>query len=198
MREKLLSREQAIALCADYGTGEHTQEEMAEKFNISRPYVSRVGRGIFYKDIPRPYMQYKITDRRRRGSDHPKNNGLTEALVVEIRVRFAAGEHEKELGAYYHVHPSTISFIVRGHSWKHAGGPIAPQLNYVSGERQISHVLTEREVRQIYLRYWNDKERIIDLSKEYRVTEGNISHIVRDRKWVSITKPLRPLIQKSA
>jgi hypothetical protein len=45
---------------------------------------------------------------------------LTEAIVLDIRARWAAGGVEqKALAAEYGVHPATISNICRGRLWRH-------------------------------------------------------------------------------
>jgi hypothetical protein len=59
----------------------------------------------------------------RSGSAHPFAK-LTEAAVVEIRVRRANGAMQKALAADYGVSEAYISEIVNGLTWVRAGGPI--------------------------------------------------------------------------
>lgn len=49
---------------------------------------------------------------------------LNEFIAEEIRIRCAAGERQKDLAAEFGVLPCTISQIVNGLRWRHAGGPI--------------------------------------------------------------------------
>lgn len=49
---------------------------------------------------------------------------LTEEQVVEIRQRYAAGESQPALCVEFGVAEGTVSRVVRGVSWKSAGGPI--------------------------------------------------------------------------
>lgn len=49
---------------------------------------------------------------------------LTEEQIVEMRVRFAAGETLLKLAADYGVSDSSVSMIANGLRWAHAGGPI--------------------------------------------------------------------------
>jgi hypothetical protein len=49
---------------------------------------------------------------------------LNEFIVEEIRVRHANGERQKDLATEFEVLPCTISQIVHGLRWRHAGGPI--------------------------------------------------------------------------
>jgi hypothetical protein len=62
--------------------------------------------------------------RARVGSAHPFAR-LTEAAVVEIRVRRANGAMQKTLAADYGVSDAYVSEIVNGLVWRHAGGPIS-------------------------------------------------------------------------
>lgn len=49
---------------------------------------------------------------------------LTEADVVDIRERVAAGEKQSSLADEYDIDRGTVSRIVNGKRWLHAGGPI--------------------------------------------------------------------------
>lgn len=66
-------------------------------------------------------------ERKARGSGHG-NAQLTEAQVLAIRERNYRGELGKHLAAEYHCSTSLISAIVRGHFWRHVGGPIKPYI----------------------------------------------------------------------
>jgi HNH endonuclease len=59
----------------------------------------------------------------RAGSAHPFAK-LTEAAVVEIRVRRANGAMQKTLAADYGISEAYVSTIVNGLTWVRAGGPI--------------------------------------------------------------------------
>jgi len=59
----------------------------------------------------------------RRGEEHP-NAKLTEAIVLEIRKRYAAGGvSQTALAKEYGVNQTKISEAVRGITWVHVGGP---------------------------------------------------------------------------
>jgi hypothetical protein len=62
---------------------------------------------------------------RRRHSHGSRHRGarLTEADVVAIRTRFAAGETQPSLSAEFGISSGHISHIVNGRIWKYAGGP---------------------------------------------------------------------------
>jgi len=59
-----------------------------------------------------------------RAGEKNGNAKLTEAQVVEIRERAAAGERGLTLAAEYGLHFNKISAILHGRSWVNAGGPI--------------------------------------------------------------------------
>ena len=49
---------------------------------------------------------------------------LTEADIIPIRDRYAAGETCKQIAKDFPCTPDNILAVVRGKSWKHIGGPI--------------------------------------------------------------------------
>lgn len=52
---------------------------------------------------------------------------LDEAIVLDMRIRFAAGGVDvQDLAEDYGVNPTTIGNALRGVNWKHVGGPLAP------------------------------------------------------------------------
>ncbi len=55
---------------------------------------------------------------------------MTEAQVVELRERYAAGADLRLLAAEYGVATSTAHLTVLGHKWKHVGGPITRRRIY--------------------------------------------------------------------
>lgn len=55
------------------------------------------------------------------------NAKLTEAQVVELRERHAAGESLAVLAAVFDLGVMVVHRIVTGQSWAHAGGPIRPK-----------------------------------------------------------------------
>ena len=64
-------------------------------------------------------------DRVRAGERHPASR-LTEAQVVEMRIRRANGAMQKRLAADYGISEAYVSEIVLGRRWQRVGGPIAP------------------------------------------------------------------------
>jgi hypothetical protein len=68
-------------------------------------------------------MGRKGRQRGPKGATHHKAR-LSEADVVDVRRRLAAGETQLAIGKMYNVHPTTIGYIARGKSWKHAASSL--------------------------------------------------------------------------
>lgn len=64
----------------------------------------------------------------RRGAAHPRAS-LTEAQVIQIRERFAAGETAAELARLFGVDRGKVAGIVHGTTWASVGGPVVPSKN---------------------------------------------------------------------
>lgn len=65
----------------------------------------------------------------RRGAEQGSKHHaavLTEAVVLQIRLRAASGVAQHVLSAEFRVSPQTVNSIVRGRCWRHVGGPIGP------------------------------------------------------------------------
>ncbi len=103
-----------------------------------------------------------------------RNGGskLTQAEVVTIRERHAAGETRKDLALEYGLAVSSVGRIVTGQKWPHAPGPIVEK---ASGRLSREDVI---EIRRLYreekLFQWKIAER-------FGTTPGNISSIVLGR-----------------
>lgn len=61
----------------------------------------------------------KVAKERQPRGESQGTAKLTEQEVIEIRARVQAGEIQKGIASEYGVCPGTISFIVRGDTWKH-------------------------------------------------------------------------------
>lgn len=63
---------------------------------------------------------------------------VDEKIVLEIREKYASREYYlSELSEIYNIHFGTISYIVRGDTWKHVGGPICRE-NRSKGSKRYS------------------------------------------------------------
>lgn len=77
----------------------------------SHLYPERVARGERHGSQTHP-------EALRRGSRHGMAK-LTEAVVLDIRARAAAGERQSALAREYGVTPTTVSFVVKRKVWAH-------------------------------------------------------------------------------
>jgi hypothetical protein len=62
-----------------------------------------------------------------RGGERSGTAKLTVAQVVEIRVRYAAGEGVEVIAADFDVSSANVSYVATGKTWTNAGGPISPK-----------------------------------------------------------------------
>ena len=101
-------------LCA---TGQATQEIAGRMFGLPQQQVSKIIRGVSYKDAGGPLSR---TSGRLDGEYHPRAK-LTQCEVDEIRNLLASGAEQQILAARFSVRPSTISNINCGKTWVRHG-----------------------------------------------------------------------------
>ena len=121
-----------------------------------------------------------------RGEKHSRSM-LTEDQVLEIRNLYASGEWTlRDLGKKYGVVYITIRSIVKGRSWKHVGGVLSDVDERSKGRggglKHRNAKLTEDKVRSIRKKYQDGKSNG-DLAKEYDVSSGTITCIVKGKTW---------------
>ncbi|WP_175279362.1 hypothetical protein [Prescottella equi] len=74
--------------------------------------------------------QSNVDDMHNRGRA-PRAGKLSDADIIAIRERRAAGARQKDLAGQYGVTDGQISMIVRGLRWAHVGGPIQNERKYI-------------------------------------------------------------------
>lgn len=93
-----------------YARGGITQTQLAEEYGVCHSVISDTVQGKLWKQA---------------GGGIFHRQRLTEAQVVKIRERFAAGGVRKAaLAREYGVDDTAIGQLIRGKTWPHAGGPI--------------------------------------------------------------------------
>lgn len=85
---------------------------LAKKYKLTSGVIHRIRLGFVYKDCGWPKEAPK-----RHVAGVAYNRKLTEEQVREIRIA-AATEQYKDIAARYDIDPSTISNIMRGHTYK--------------------------------------------------------------------------------
>lgn len=68
--------------------------------------------------------QSNVDEMRERGRGATPGRKLTDAQVVELRERRAAGARQKDLAEHYGITDGQVSMIVRGIRWPNVGGPL--------------------------------------------------------------------------
>lgn len=134
------------------------------------------------------------TERRRvaSGERHPHTK-LTEAQVIEIRARYAAGEApHRELAEEYGVSRKCVQRIVLGTDWRYAGGDSTPGMAglHRSGERSPNHKLTRQIVASLREEYATGKFPLEALGPRYGITPENAKLIVTGRTWKKAGGPI--------
>jgi Mor family transcriptional regulator len=104
----------------DYAAGV-TFSDLVKKFGVSQNRLRRAIRGRSYGQYGTPAA---VRPRTERGEKHHASK-LTAEIVVNIRVRYAAGERQTALAREYNVSQPSVRAIILGKTWTHAGGPIA-------------------------------------------------------------------------
>lgn len=118
----------------------------------------------------------------RRGESH-RSAKLTEADVLDIRERYAAGGVEqRDLADEYGVHRVQIGSILRGQTWKHVGGPRSTRPDK-AGERNPRVRVTETQVREIRARYAAGGVTLTALATEYRIGVSTVYSIISRDSW---------------
>jgi len=118
------------------------------------------------------------------GSNHGRTN-LTEQDVYEIRVAYhAGGVTQKELAAQYGCHAAAVSFMVRGETWKHCGGPRTCNKTRIADPKK--RMFSPAQIRTIRKRY-HAGETSTDLSAEYGCSHQSIISIAAMRIYKDVT-----------
>lgn len=97
--------------------GGTTHQAIADRFGISRGYVSEVARGLKRKHLGAT-ADYSPTANKRRGSSCNFAK-INEASVLEIRKMLASGAKQKEIADMFGVDQTLVSQIKRRKIWAH-------------------------------------------------------------------------------
>lgn len=128
-------------------------------------------------------------DRKRDGTSNQGERcgsvRLTEAIVLECRRRYAAGETQTLLAAEFGVDQSVISDAVRGKTWTHLAGAVVKP-NIRPGAK-----LTESVVLEIRRRYTDGETQAV-LAREFNVAHSTVSHAVHGRRWAHLEGAVSP------
>lgn len=113
----------------------------------------------------------------KHGSDHASTH-LTEAKVLEIRHRFAAGEKIANLASEFGITLGTISPLIRGRTWRHVPDAVI-RAEHSRAKLTAADVLAIRQKHK-------SGAKAADLCREYNVTRGTMSEILARKTWTHI------------
>lgn len=114
------------------------------------------------------------------GENH-HGSKLTEADVIQIRARYAAGEGSPALGRAFGISPDAVRHVLTGKTWGHVPGEVVP-VRVSRGEALSQAKLTAADIPVIRARCAAG-ELQKDLAVEYGVCKQAISNIVRGVVW---------------
>jgi hypothetical protein len=119
-----LSAQDVEQIRAEYAAGELTTLEIAQKFSITKSYVSRIGRGFARTDVPgeikgdRPKRPRRLHFTPPRGEKHP-NAKLDALCIVGIRTLVGKRVPTAKIAEIFGTTPENVSMISNRKRWKH-------------------------------------------------------------------------------
>ena len=124
-------------------------------------------------------VQDKVDRNRQTKGEDVHFSKVSEAQVVEIRERYAAGGvSQKELAAEYGLEGGTLHHLLTGKNWAHVGGPIhQPREHREQGELDME---AARAIRKRYAQGGISQRKLGEL---YGVTQSQISLVVNYKVW---------------
>lgn len=117
-----LTLEQVKEIRSLYAAGNVTQDDLAEKFGVTRRGIGSIIKGDNWKHAVSENEPRSLSDPKRRGKvgEVNKQAKLTEAQVREIRTLYAKGNTTcNELAQHYGVSGGAIHFIIIRRTWTH-------------------------------------------------------------------------------
>lgn len=109
-----LTGDQVLQIRHLYAAGNITHEELGRQFGVAGGTIASILTGKKWKHVGGPISRIDMH------GETNKTSKLTEADVLEIRRRYAAGGiYQRQLAEEYGVEQSNIGFIVRRKTWTH-------------------------------------------------------------------------------
>lgn len=112
------------------------------------------------------------------------NRKLNETQVVEIRERYALGEHDRDIAQDFDIASSLVWNIAIGGTYKDFGGPISkPRNGKVKGR------LTPEQVVEIRERFW-EGETSTAIAVEFHLSTSSVFDIVYGKTYLNVSGPI--------
>ncbi|AFH22805.1 hypothetical protein OSG_eHP35_00105 [environmental Halophage eHP-35] len=129
-----LTKEEVVEIREKYATENYQFQELAEEYDVNRPQIGHIIAGRKWKHADGPiFTTEKIAEIRKKNfpDENEENQGsgngntiLTEGEVVEMRKKYHNENiYQKDLAEEYGITRGAVGSIVRGDTWKYAGGP---------------------------------------------------------------------------
>ena len=179
--------------------------DLALEFNKSDRSIRNLGKGRTFPNLP---GAGELPSKILRG-EQVNTSKLNPQKVVSICEEFQLGASLTSLARKYGVTKQTVSAIVRGETWKHVGGPIAPSRGSrkawkgvpgeavkptkikrgptVKGSAHPSAKLTEAEALEIYKLAHSGELSDRAIAERYGIATSQVSSIRQGITWSAVT-----------
>lgn len=158
-----------------------TQQELANKFNISKSTITNIVNG---------HRWQHITHINKLPNTPSRNNKLTEQTVIEAVNLYKTGQYtQKEIALKINVNKSTIAKALSGRNWTQTTGIAEPlniprkKDNYRISNRKN---LTDQNVLDI-VNLYNSGIYQYDIAKMFNITQASISSIISGKTYSYLT-----------
>jgi hypothetical protein len=169
-----MTDKQVIEARRAYVAGEIKQEEIATKYGLSQTRCSSMLFGKTYKDIGEA-----VTAR-------PNYRRLTDKEVLEARRAYAAKEvNQNQLAAKYNLHQKTISWLLRGKTYKHLPGAVP------DGNGQFQRKLTDEQVLAARKAFRTRQIAVKHLADYYRLDRAPMQNILVGKSYKNVPLAVR-------
>lgn len=170
-----------------YAAGGVSLAELAQQYGVSKPAIWKYVRNKSRKDAPGPTEPAR-----------PRTQ-MTDPLARELREAYAAGGVSiAKLARRYGFGQELISKVLKGQTWKNAGGPLLhrDQAGPLRGEAHHNSRLTDAQAEAIRQAYAAGGVSQSELARRFGVSPATISLTVRRKRRKDAagpTVPVRPL-----
>ena len=161
----ILTDEEVLEIRELYATKEFSITKLATIYEVGKSTIRYIINGTYWAHVGGPTIERKRT--------------ITEEDVYNIRVKRAEGIKVRELANEYNVDNATISYIVRGATWKHVGGPITKKRKF-----------TEKEIIKIRKLIAKGIKTCKEVADKYGVTSAAVNAISKGKTYTYFGGPI--------
>ncbi|MGM0501213.1 MAG: helix-turn-helix domain-containing protein, partial [Bacillota bacterium] len=167
-----ISEEDYLTIFKDYYDGKYTQEELANKYNVTSSTISKIinGKHSITKNLEIP------TNINKKHNNSP----LSKKEYLEIYNKYKSGEYtQQELMTEYKIGQKTVYNIIKGKHWS------TQHLKAIktTGENHCDTKITKSEGIKIYEEYKTGNYTQTELGEKYNTSQKVVSRIVNGKHW---------------